>query len=305
MREHHAAVDMLPTSIGLTTRIALCLVGEPRGVLSSTLRGLQEHVVKALRQHAPVDLFVVSSAELPTTALDNEAVSVLRVEEAPPERLAAIQRTGPSVWDSWNFWLDANDTRATRASPGNFLAQINKTSICWRGVQERERRLGFRYTAVGKARLDQRWFAPLPPRAWSNVAYRRVTVVPTNLMPLGVNDRFVLAPRRAFEVYAGLYDAITKGSGPWGVPGAYCLNPEHAMSEQLEYYNTTIEAVDMPFCLVTANVTANTTGAPCAIVCRQSQEGIAALETSALRQAASSCSLLPDPRTGESCRQGC
>ena len=185
-----------------SSRVALCLVGQPRDVINATLQPLRDELLDSLP--LPVDLFVVSSLDLPSD-LDGEATYVARIEDAPAEDFAALVKASPTNFGSWRTGALSG---FGKGSLWGYLAQLNSTSTCWRAVRLHEAQRGFNYTAVGKARLDARWFGRLPRHAWELVARNQTAITPKGSDFGGVNDRFVLAPRRAFDTYAGLYDAL-------------------------------------------------------------------------------------------------
>ena len=68
-------------------------------------------------------------------------------------------------------------------------------------MRQREHATGIRYDLSARVRLDARWFAPLPSAAWDAVVggTEKRAVVEHEFSYGGLNDRFVLASREAFE----------------------------------------------------------------------------------------------------------
>lgn len=109
---------------------------------------------------------------------------------------------------------------------------------CLGAIEATEHRRGVPYQYAARARLDSLWFAPIPESAWHAVE-QGYSIVPAgndfgcaaigveseacvgrDKTPLwqqarahlpivaGINDRFVLAPRHHFQVYAGMYSDL-------------------------------------------------------------------------------------------------
>jgi hypothetical protein len=235
---------------------AICLTGEPRRTLTHTLDTLLHLFV--LRIPTPVDIFVASTDELFTEEVAGVLSSVARkivtlTNPTAPQMRALVQRMSTSR-DLVSSWQESTTTFEKHSLWG-FLMQINTTGACLRAIEAHERKQGFRYAWAGRARLDSRWFAPLPKSAWRSVI-GGATVVSSaghSVAALnGVNDRFVLSSRDAFERYARLYDDLSAGRGVWRRRSAF-VRPfiaERALRLQLEYAGQTINHSEaIPFCL--------------------------------------------------------
>ena len=152
--------------------------------------------------------------------------------------------------------------------------QLKQTCACLYAIRARESARSAPYQVVARARIDALWFGPLASRAW-DAAQRGETVVPSQQAWRGVNDRFMLGPRAAFEAYASLYDHLLAGSGAWAGGALEPMNSEMAFAKQLAHARVTLARNSqlLPYCHVALGSTATTASCP---VCRTGAEGVVA-----------------------------
>ena len=221
---------------------ALCVTGQPRGVSRLTLATILHNLVESLPW--PADLYLLVNTnhsesvkrevdELSTWLKHASFFCSIRycrfLRLADPNQRQLAQAIG-SFKTNFSTWHDDNSS-PLQLSMGKFgllswLLQLEATRSCWETIRRTERRTGKQYTAFVRTRLDSLWFSkfPLHERLRSSVIRRkRFAIVPSGNDFGGVNDRFIVADRTSFSVYASLHKDLQFGLGPWRVQG-----PEYA-----------------------------------------------------------------------------
>jgi hypothetical protein len=257
---------------GAATRMALCITGEHRNVAEHfTMDSIQAYLVGFLPQRP--DLYLMSTPSLPNgTRMEQLAVHVERtVDMSVAEVRAAFANNSRAMGD-----FAPLEARSIRKGCGHhsfcgFVRQIRTTHDCWQAIQGYERRHRFRYAFVGRARLDMLWFGAIGPSAWGHVQ-DGFAVVPMGDEHDGVNDRFVLARRGDFEVYAGLYEAMRLARPPWDV-WRVSNQAERLLMLQLKHGKVKLARVLLPTCLLEASPFSS----KCALCKKVSDEGAKAV----------------------------
>ena len=135
-------------------RTAMCITGEPRGVLRYTIQPLVDMLVDAIPSR--VDVFVASTPKL-RDEWDNLAKSVVRVPDPPAPVLTDV--TNNIRGEIRQGWVRQHDMKSERLNGfghhglWGFLLQLNSTYTCLRAVEEYERLHNFRYDFAGRRQV--------------------------------------------------------------------------------------------------------------------------------------------------------
>eukprot|EP00316_Scyphosphaera_apsteinii_P024428 CAMPEP_0119316444 /NCGR_PEP_ID=MMETSP1333-20130426/39636_1 /TAXON_ID=418940 /ORGANISM="Scyphosphaera apsteinii, Strain RCC1455" /LENGTH=327 /DNA_ID=CAMNT_0007322089 /DNA_START=111 /DNA_END=1091 /DNA_ORIENTATION=- len=227
---------------GSTGRWALCITGQPRRVAERlTIARLLSNLVGALP--SPPDLFVSTTDDFRNqTLLEQRAIYLHRATDMSLLQLRkafAQSRAVPRITSSCGHH-----------STCGFLLQLRTTWDCWLAIKAHEQRQAFRYEFFGRTRMDMLWYGTLRPVAWTHV-YNGNAVVPLGDDYKGVNDRFILARRADFEVYARFYEDLRLSRAPWNATKM----PRRATAElslrlQLDFSHIVLVKLELPACLL-------------------------------------------------------
>jgi len=199
--------------------------------------------------------------------------------------------TTPQHPHSFSLW---NTPRTSEMVEGfgkfhlwSWLLQLNASQTCLGAIEATEHRRGVPYQYAARARLDSLWFAPIPESAWHAVE-QGYSIVPAGNDFGCINDRFVLAPRHHFQVYAGMYSDLMQGNGVWATERPVIA--EKAVMVALDAAGVQRQQIPMAFCLISAVAINVTTGmsATCPI-CKYGLEGAETLPPSLHALAVQAC----------------
>jgi len=247
--------SMAATAASATAaRMAMCITGEHRNVAEDfSIDSIIDNLIGVLPLRP--DIFVWTTQGMPNgTRLEQRAMLIQRASDMSA---AAIQKAFSKSTRALGGWDGFGKRRGGGgiASCGHhslcgFIRQVRTTFDCWRAVQAHEDFHGFKYTFVGRARLDMMWYGALGPAAWPRVQ-RGEAVIPIFDDFGGVNDRFVLARRHIYDVYARLYEDLRLARPPWNIkvlPNAGAA--EQSLKIQLKHAAVKVAALRLPICLL-------------------------------------------------------
>ena len=235
-----------------TGRWALCITGEHRHVAQQfTISHLLRNLAGALP--ALPDLFVSTTDTFRNgTLLERQAVHVRRAPDMSSQELRQAFNKSRAV--------PQDVLGCGHHSLCGLLRQLRSTWDCWRDIEAHEQRKAFRYDFVGRTRIDMLWYDALGATELSRLLHKREAVIPSGDDWGGLNDRFVLARRADFHVYARLYEDLRLSRDPWDTKTLRAWDrkqkkhvvvaAEMALLWQLKFARISVARPRLPVCLL-------------------------------------------------------
>ena len=208
------------------------------------------------------------------------------IQRLPQPTFSEMQQVALDRFGTLHRGRFSHGFKKKRGYPGllGWLTQLQTVYHCLPPIEQAERTDlgGTPYDYIMRVRLDSRWFAPLPPMAWSLVSSGGASAIfPAEDWNGGLNDRFVLATRSAFSTYARLYLECgapwQSGSAPnphspprWGqrAPRISWANAEMHLLRAIEHFNHSWMELPLPFCRVMRQYVSYSSASPAASMAR-------------------------------------
>lgn len=210
-----------PTAADKTSKakpdVALCIAGQPRGLVEGQSKNLQENLISAL---GAVDVMVAGPTYpgLPEPEMKSLfeplGAAQSRINEQPRvEQLwRSVYESAPEA-DFKTIEAFGDFGGATLFGPsfgnGQGMFQWYWRDQCLQMIEQQEKLRGSNYSRVVVTRFDYKWVAPHPPLSLLTTSADVWT--PAGSEESGLNDHHAVLTRQAANVWLGVYRSLLNG----------------------------------------------------------------------------------------------